>query len=298
MDWLLTGVGAVLVVIALRDVFHTLWHPAGEGSVHHLLSAGLWWVFRRLGEGARALAGPTILTVVILVWAGLLVVGWALVYLPHLPEGFSYSGALDPSGRGGVVDALYVSTVVLATLGLGDIVPVDPWLRLLMPVQALLGFALLTASVSWVLQVQPALARRRSLARHLTVLRGAQEEMGTAPLSATELTGIAEGLSRVHVDLRQSSPTFYFVDREEPEALPRVLPYVRDLARTATSADDDSTRLSGAALDRAVTELARLLGTRFLHLDDGAGTEDVLRGFAAAHGHRADVAVTDRDRDG
>jgi hypothetical protein len=66
-----------------------------------------------------------------------------------------------------VLDALYLSTVAMSTLGFGDIVPVDGWLRLVVPVQALVGFLLLTAAVSWVLQVYPAPARRRVLAVRL-----------------------------------------------------------------------------------------------------------------------------------
>lgn len=26
----------------LRDVFHTLWHPTGQGKVNRCLTAGLW----------------------------------------------------------------------------------------------------------------------------------------------------------------------------------------------------------------------------------------------------------------
>lgn len=295
MDWLLTAVGALLVLAVLRDVFHTLWHPTGEGTLHHLISASLWRAVRRLGHGARAVAGPGILTVVVLVWGALLILGWALIYLPRLPDGFSYDSALDLTARGGLVDAIYLSTVVLGTLGFGDIVPTEPWLRLLTPVQALVGFALLTASVSWVLQIQPALGRRRSLARHLTMLRGAQQDTGCRELPAAELTGIAARLTRVHVDLRQSSPTFYFVERETAEALPCVLPYVRELADRAAAADDDDLRLAGAALERVLTGLARLLGDRFLRVGQDAGTDEVLRRFAAEHGHPADVAVTEPD---
>jgi hypothetical protein len=296
MDWLITAVGGALVVVALRDVFHTLFHPGGDGSLSSGLSAIVWAVLRRLGPHARGMAGGVAVVGSLVMWAGMLVAGFALVYLPRLPDGFSYGSTLEPSTRGGLVDALYTSAVVLATLGLGDIVPVEPWLRLLVPVEALIGFALLTAGVSWLQQIQPALARRRTLARHLTVLRGAQTDVGTSLPTAAELAGIATGLARVHVDLRQASPTFYFVEREDPEALPRVLPYARELARTASAHDDDDDlRRSGAALDRTVTGLARFLGTRFLGMPDDAGTDEVLRRFATVHGHPVEVPPTTRD---
>lgn len=65
--WLITAVGAVIVLAALRDVFHTLWHPGG---------------------------------------------------------------------RGGLPDALYLSMVTVATLGFGDIVPIDEWMRIAVRVLA------------------------------------------------------------------------------------------------------------------------------------------------------------------
>nr|WP_281360133.1 potassium channel family protein [Isoptericola halotolerans] len=77
---------------------------------------------------------------------------------------------------GAVVDALYLSLVSLTTVGYGDITPLTPWLRIAAPVEGLLGFALLTAAVSWVLQVYPALTRRR-VRRMGSVLEDALDEL-------------------------------------------------------------------------------------------------------------------------
>jgi hypothetical protein len=83
-------------------------------------------------------------------WTVLIVLGWTLVYWPHISHGFSYAEGLQPTVRTDFLDALYLSLVMVATLGLGDIVPDDGWLRIVAPLQALVGFALLTALVSWV----------------------------------------------------------------------------------------------------------------------------------------------------
>lgn len=32
MQWLVTGAGAAMVLLILRDVFHTLWHPTSHGG--------------------------------------------------------------------------------------------------------------------------------------------------------------------------------------------------------------------------------------------------------------------------
>jgi hypothetical protein len=51
------------------------------------------------------------------------VVGWALVFLPQMPQGFNFAPGLDPSQHSGFLDAIYVSLVNLTSLGYGDITP-------------------------------------------------------------------------------------------------------------------------------------------------------------------------------
>ena len=119
--------------------------------------------------------GPLALLGTVVLWTALVVVGWAVIYLPHMPEAFNFGSSLSPSRSSDVVSSLYVSAVAVTTLGLGDITPADPVLRLLTPLEALVGFVLLTAAISWILQIYPALVRRRALARRIDVL----DEVGT-----------------------------------------------------------------------------------------------------------------------
>ncbi|MFM9372175.1 ion channel [Streptomyces sp. Da 82-17] len=107
--------------------------------------------------------GPLGMVTVVALWALTVAVGWALVYWPHMPQRFSYAAGLEPTEHASPVDALYVS---LVTLGLGDIAPAAGWLRVLAPMEALVGFVLLSATVAWVLGIYPALARRRDGANH------------------------------------------------------------------------------------------------------------------------------------
>ncbi|MGD6980377.1 MULTISPECIES: potassium channel family protein [Citricoccus] len=59
---------------------------------------------------------------------------------------------------------LYASLTTLSTVGFGDVVATQPWIRMAAPVQALTGFALLRAGLTWFTQVHPPLSRRRALA--------------------------------------------------------------------------------------------------------------------------------------
>ena len=67
--------------------------------------------------------------------------------------GFVHGSGLHAAGRGRLLDAVCLSVVTPATLGLGGIVPGGPWLRIAVPVQALIGAVLLTAAVTGVLPV-------------------------------------------------------------------------------------------------------------------------------------------------
>ncbi|MGY1843761.1 potassium channel family protein [Modestobacter sp. SYSU DS0875] len=287
--WIVTVVGALVVLAVLRDVFHTLWHPSGSGWLSRHLVAAVWRVSRWRRRRARTgmLAGPTALVLVIVVWVAAITLGCSLVYWPHLSGGFLLGSELDPDSRAGWLDALYVSTVTLATLGFGDVVPSAGWLRIVVPMQALLGFGLLTASVTWVLQIYPALVRRRVLALRLAGLRaGPIDRLVGDPegrLAAPLLDGLAADLVQIRVDLTQYSETYYFRDGEGDASLAATLGTVVDLQRAAGEAPREDVRVAGELLRLAVEDLTRVLDEQFLHLD--AGLEDVLAAYAADHGH-------------
>lgn len=260
--------GALLALVVLRDVFHTLWHPTGQGSLSGLLSRAVWRAFRHRSARVRELAGPTSVAVIISTWLALVVAGGALTYWPHLPGAFSYSPGLSPTRGTEFVDALYLSIVTTATLGFGDIVPTTPWLRILTPLQALISFALLTAAATWVLQLYPALTRRRVLSQQIANLRDARLHeaiKGTDPAGVRLVEGLAAGLAQVRVDLTQYAETFYFVEADPSINLACNIQFTHDLAASAEQSSDAQVRLAGAALARAVdslaTRLAELLNT-------------------------------------
>lgn len=281
MIWLSTIAGVALVATVLWDVFRTLWHPSGQGRLTQAVMRVSWRTSRHLGERPRRLSGPAAMVAVFVAWTGIVIAGWALVYWPHLPESFSYSPGLVPDRRGGLLDAVYLSSVTLATLGFGDIVPTVPVLRLLVPVEALLGFAILTAAVSWVLQVYPALIRRRTLALSLdTYRRTDTAEALTAmdPATAARILGdVADGISQVHVDTLQYAEAYYFRDAGAETTLAGTVDYAAEMAHCARQSDDPGVRHGGAVLLASLDDLAGLLDRQYLHT--GAGTGTVLEAY-------------------
>ncbi|MFC8511379.1 potassium channel family protein [Streptomyces sp. NPDC057411] len=287
MTWLSMITGGALVLLVLRDVFHTLWHPTRHGGLSRLVMRVVWRLSALRGTRRRTagLAGPTGMVAVVALWALLLAVGWGLVYWPHMPGGFSYAAGLDPGEHAGADDALYVSLVTLSTLGLGDIAPTSGWLRVFAPMEALVGFVLLSATVAWILGIYPALARRRTLALRLSHVRRSPTT-GRALDSdggATLLDGLASTLSTITVDFLQYAESYYFYDGDENTSLPGQLGFALALAEEASAARHPDVRLSGSVLRTALEDLATVLDERFLRT--GAATEHVFAASAEDHGN-------------
>ncbi|QWC86606.1 potassium channel family protein [Nocardioidaceae bacterium] len=288
MYWVFTILGVSLVTVALRDIFHTLWHPGGFGPLSHAAFVLTWRATRVLSRRPRGseLGGPLGLLLTLAVWTVMLVAGFALIYLPRMPDGFNYASSLDVPTSSGPLGAVYVSVVALTTLGLGDIQPASSTLRLLLPIEALLGFLLLTAGISWILQLYPALVRRRALARHLTTMRrcGTAEQVGSGDAAAVHhLEGLRSELAMVHVDLVQYEESYYFREASPDLALAAALPYVDTLAsagqRSSSPAVQHSARLLAGELSALLQRLRRH------HLRRSEDEASTLAAFARDHGY-------------
>lgn len=291
MTFLPSVLGGALVALILRDIFHTLFHPAGQGGLSRLILVGTWRTARRLGGPRRLaeLAGPLGLVAVIAAWFGGVVLGGALVYWPHMPDAFSYAAGLHPAARDDFLDAVYLSLTTTTTLGFGDIVPTAGWLRAAAPLQAMIGFTLLTAAVSWVLQVYPALNRRRTLATRLTALErsGVHDALRDAdsPVAALLLQELAGRVAQARVDLTQYAETYYFRAEDPRSSLPAALPYALDLADIGERSQRGDLRWAAATLACALADLTELVGRQFLGIE--GSVEEVLAAYAADHGESA-----------
>src|SRR4051812_27785677 len=123
MAWFYTVLGVVLAAVGLVDVFQTLLHPGGRGKLSRLVTRGVWAVSRMTGGPVRSIVGPLAIAAVVIMWVALEVLGWALICLPHVPDGFIYSSGLDPAAYPDFAEAVYISLVTISTLGFGDVVP-------------------------------------------------------------------------------------------------------------------------------------------------------------------------------
>lgn len=286
MDVVLTVLGIAIILVALRDMFHTLLHPAGSGVVGTVVLSLVWRFSRATGHRIGPLVGPAGMVIVIGIWVASQVVGWALIYLPGVPEAFTYSPGVNPAAYSNFAEASYFSFVTLTTLGYGDVAVIDPWMRAFTPLEALTGFALLTSALTWFTQIYPALTRRRALALRLCGFVESQgvEQIGALGPEALSrmLDTVANDVAGVRVDFLQHSEGFYFMEKDPQLSLARQLPVALELRDAAMERSEAEVRLSARQLTMALDDLAATLRSKFLRRGDGAG--EVFEAFAVDHG--------------
>jgi hypothetical protein len=159
MEWLTVVAGVLLILVGLLDVFFSVLHYDGFGFLSGRLYNSLFdvvrFVTRPLPRTYRALglsmAAPLMVPVTITVWIFLVSLGYALVYYAGMDgETFSFSNSgLQPS----FMEAMYFSGVTIATLGLGDVTPLSPLYQAIAVSEALVGFGILTLSITYVIGV-------------------------------------------------------------------------------------------------------------------------------------------------
>lgn len=169
-SFLLTAGGALLLLFVVYDVYATILHARGRsGPLSETLYRVVWRCARvfsaRFARPRRHRAlnaiGPVLLPLMIVGYIILLIIGFALVYLPRMPAQFVVA---PQSVTVPWLDSLYFSGSTLATVGYGDIAPHTSLMRVVALVEGASGFALISLGVTYLITVYSALERKRALA--------------------------------------------------------------------------------------------------------------------------------------
>jgi hypothetical protein len=273
MDLLSVLAGIFLVGFAAFDVFHTLFHPVGHGSISDAIGRYSWKLFKHLARGnigRLTTAGPSIILLVMVSWVSLVVFGFSFIYFPYIGNQFVVSPGLNPANHKSYFDALNVSIGGIMTLT-GDFYTRSKLLRLAMGVEAILGFGLLAASVSWLLSLYPALERRRSAAHELSLMHYAELHTGQKITQLPQgqatiiIWGLVTQVATLRNDLIQFPITYYFHSGEENTGLAGALPFVISVADEASRPQmPASLRLAGTALGGAVYDYLEFIAEMYL----------------------------------
>ena len=288
----ITVLGALLVLVALRDVFDTLFHPHGQGVVSEKILRAVWRVTKRLARGNHRMlsfAGPVAFITVIGTWGALVVIGFALIIWPNMPDSFAVTTQLDAAGQDSIIDAVYLSMVDLTSLGYGDIVPTTDLLRLLGPLETLIGLGLLTASISWLLLLYRVLSDYRSLSHEIALLMDTERASQTGlaeidpSVSARVLADLTSRVVAMRDDFVHSPIAYYFHPRDARHALPVLLPGLIEVVESC-SAPDRAPALAFQArmLEQAITDLLATIAEEFLGRP-GSDAQEALAAYRRDH---------------
>ena len=261
--------GGVIILVALIDVYLTVLQGGAVALLSNHLNRMIWRTFRWTSayvpsrDAFLTYAGPTIIFATVGMWVVLLLVGFALVYWPALGDGVTASDGPTPSG---FATALYVSGFSLSTLGTGDLIAQDDRYRLLMAFEAIVGFSVVTASLTYLLGVYNAITSNNAAAawmHHATGDRGDSVQLLCHLGPGGDFNGARGTLSTMShdlVEIVESHHTYvvlrFFRFTNPDLSLPRVALLTLDTTSLiATALDDGAYRtLQGSA---AVVQLRK-----------------------------------------
>ncbi len=285
-DALSTIAGVFVIGFAVREMFHDLFNPTTGGALSDWIASAVFAVLRKWPKWL-SLAGPLAVVLILFAWALLFSGGFALVYLA-VPASSYYLDPSTPPPTHNFWISLYFSLQAMTTLGLGDIKPAAVWLKELVALETLLGLALLTASVTWILLIYPALSRTRHLATTATILSESEEQTGVAVIDDSQsaersLEQFVAAVIRLRVDYVHFPILYYFRANTETACIAHTIGHVERFAKQAGEpARPERLRLLSAALQKALDRYAEILAEQYGDIEPGDRVE-VFRAYAKEH---------------
>ncbi|MDD9207696.1 potassium channel family protein [Georgenia sp. 10Sc9-8] len=229
MSWLWSTAGVLLALLTVDVVLTTLGAGVRSGPVTGRLTRGLWRLllvpWRRRGSTAAIQhAGPVLLIVVVLTWVVLLWLAWTLVFLagdPAVQDATTGTGA-------DTAEVVYFVGFTVFTLGVGDYAATTDLWRILTAVASFSGLFLVTLSITYLLNVVPAVVQRRALAQQIhamgtdavALLRSGWDGQSFTGTFLEQLNNLTAPLSQVGEQQLAYPVLAYFRGSREHAALP------------------------------------------------------------------------------
>ena len=278
--------GILVVCWTLREVFNDLFQPSASGSLSSFVSRRLF----QLGKRARWMlssAGPLSVVVVIFSWALLIGIGFAFIFWARFPGGFVNTSGEHQGPVGRFWSVLYFSLTTLSTLGSTAFNPQGNWIRIVTSIESLIGICLITASITWIVLIYPALGRMRTLARRVSTVARAQKQTGVDLLAGNGeelLAELAANVLRTRVDFIHFPIIYYFHADTEGTSLGHFLVQLHELAGRASDGNrPEETRLGAAVLRVSLEDMADVLADRFVTGSDPKDPRSVFEAVATDH---------------
>ncbi|HEX8500732.1 MAG TPA: potassium channel family protein [Pyrinomonadaceae bacterium] len=300
---LAVAAGAVLIVVVLWDTFETIVLPRRVSRrlrLTRLFYVATWapiaGLARRLPPGKKrdrylAFYGPLSLILLLVVWAvGLLfafgLLQWGVGSPLHAPG----------EGAAGFWTYVYMSGVIVFTLGFGDVFPLDPLGRFLAVAEAGTGFGFLAAVIGYLPVLYQSFSRREVSISMLDARAGTPPtaaELLRRHAAADRLEALGELLSdweRWAADLMESHLSYpvlcYYRSQHDNQSWLSALVCVLDACALVMVGVDGArewqARATFAMARHALVDISQIFNTRPVFFERERMTDDELRQLRAA----------------
>jgi hypothetical protein len=239
----LDACGALVLVVAVSDMFLTIFNYDGYTTLTTLFHRGWWRSARMLTRPlpnrtrhvALSIASSSMLPATVALWLGLEVTGFALVYDSGLRSGaYALNGASASLGT-----AFYFSAGAISSLTFGDVVARGAAERALVDLETIVGLATFTLALGYVVTAFDALGKLENLhgrvQRHAedldrpeSILRRHFGGGSTSNLPAF-LQALSDDLESYDQGLRRYPVVYYFHTRRLHRSIPQVFSAIGDL---------------------------------------------------------------------
>jgi hypothetical protein len=234
-DLALGAAGAAIVLAALIDLFVTVFNYDGFSFLANRLHGRLWAVMRTLARPlpararhtALSLGSASMLPATYLLWLGLEICGFALMFA----AGLSAHGFTSSAGHG-IGTGFYLSAGTITSLTFGDVIARSALMRALVDIQTIVGLTTFTLALGYVVTTFGVLRTLDGL--HAMVRRHAGDPGKPSSILSrhfrggqpTELPSLLESLSDKLEDydqgLRRYPVVYYFHTRRLERSIPRI----------------------------------------------------------------------------
>jgi hypothetical protein len=281
-SWIEPLLGALLLAAALLDVFLTvLYARADAGFISNRMARLTWRVYRaaarplgRYEPLALSLCGPSILVVIVLVWALLLTVASGMIIHPNL-------GTAVRSGSGvtahDFTTAVFVGGSSMSIVGASDYNPETDLFKAIFLFNSLVGMSVMSLTLTYLMQVYAALRTRNVTAMQVHLESGETGDAaellsrwgpeGQFSAGYTSLASLAHGLSGVRESHHFYPVLFYFRFKETYYSVSRMALVSLDAVALLRSGLDDE-RFGWLKKSAAVEQLGRASNLLVRTLDD------------------------------
>jgi hypothetical protein len=196
MNEIILIAGILLTIWGLTEgLWTTIWVDGNSAPFTSRYTTFIWKIFRLLirsgNDRKLSLAGPFILITTVLIWIGIIWIGWTLIFLSH-PQSLGSQNLSEPVD---FTDVLWYVAYNMFTVGNGDFKPQGDTWQVVSSFISLTGMTMVTLSITYVLQVISAVTAKRSIAGQITSIGKTAEEF-----VAKQWTGDGFGAIELQLD--------------------------------------------------------------------------------------------------